>query len=67
MAKYSYEFKKKIVMEYLNGGGGTGYLTKKYGVASSTDIKKWIKNYNVFVMMGYGDLENKKNILLKRS
>lgn len=48
MAKYSYEFKKKIVMEYLNGGGGTGYLAKKYGVASSTDIKKWIKNYSVF-------------------
>ena len=31
MAKYSYEFKHKIVMEYLSGQGGYEYLGKKYG------------------------------------
>ena len=30
MAKYSYEFKKKIVKAYLNCEGGYKYLSKKY-------------------------------------
>ncbi len=29
MAKYSFEFKKKIVKEYLNGEGGYRYFCKK--------------------------------------
>ena len=29
MAKYSYEFKKMVVTEYINGEGGIKYLTKK--------------------------------------
>lgn len=29
MAKYSYEFKLKVVQEYLNGEGGYNYLCKK--------------------------------------
>ena len=28
MAKYSYEFKLKVVQEYLNGEGGYNYLCK---------------------------------------
>ena len=39
MAKYSFEFKKKIVNAYLNGEGGYMYLTKKYGVKASTPLK----------------------------
>ena len=30
MAKHSFEFKKKVVLEYLDGKGGTPYLSKKY-------------------------------------
>ncbi len=30
MSKYSFDFKKKVVMEYLNGEGGWDYLTEKY-------------------------------------
>lgn len=30
MAKYSFEFKKKVVLEYINGEGGTQYLSTKY-------------------------------------
>jgi hypothetical protein len=28
MSKYSFEFKKKVVLAYLNGEGGYGYLLK---------------------------------------
>ena len=48
MAKYSYEFKKKIVMEYLNGEGGKPFLAKKYGVPAESNIKKWVDNYKTF-------------------
>lgn len=48
MAKYSFEFKKKVVMEYLNGKGGTCYLSKIHGISSSgnnTILRKWINAY----------------------
>lgn len=35
MAKYSFEFKKKVVVEYLQGKGGMCYLSKKYGISST--------------------------------
>ena len=45
MAKHSFEFKKKVVLEYLNGCGGTPYLSKKYNLGSTTQLRKWIKAY----------------------
>lgn len=48
MAKYSYEFKKKVVQEYLDGKGGVTYLSKKYNIASKRDLQKWISAYNEF-------------------
>ncbi len=45
MAKHSFEFKKKVVSEYLNGCGGTLYLSKKYNLGSTTQLRKWIKAY----------------------
>ena len=47
MAKYSYEFKKKIVDAYLRGEGGYDYLSSVYGPQKS-DIEKWVKNYQSF-------------------
>ncbi len=32
MAKHSFEFKKKVVLEYLDGKGGVKYLSKRYGL-----------------------------------
>ena len=32
MAKYSFEFKKKVVLEYLDGKGGALYLFKYMGL-----------------------------------
>ena len=45
MAKHSFEFKKKVVLEYLNGCGGTLYLSKKYNLGSNTQLRRWIKAY----------------------
>ena len=48
MTKHSFEFKKKIVLEYLNGKGGILYLSKKYGLSSKSQLHKWAKNYKAF-------------------
>ena len=48
MAKYSFEFKKKVVLEYMAGGGGTAYLSKKYCLGSNTQLRKWINAYKEF-------------------
>ncbi len=48
MAKHSIEFKKKIVLEYLDGKGGLPYLSKKYGLGSNSQLRKWIDAYNAF-------------------
>lgn len=45
MAKHSSEFKKKIVLEYLDGKDGLKYLSKKYGLGSDSQLRKWINVY----------------------
>jgi transposase len=45
MAKYSYEFKKKIVQEYLAGNDSATYLANKYNIPHDSVVKQWIKNY----------------------
>ena len=40
MAKYSYELKKKIVEEDLNGNAGHKILAKKYQIGES-QIRRW--------------------------
>ena len=45
LAKYSYEFKRKIVEEYLEGACSYKYLTKKYQVKSDSTIRKWVNTY----------------------
>ena len=44
MAKYSFEFKMKVVSEYLNGECGQESLAKKYGIHHSV-IERWIASY----------------------
>lgn len=48
MAKHSFEFKKKVVLEYMDGKGGTPHLSKKYGLSSDSQLRKWINAYNAF-------------------
>jgi transposase len=59
MAKYSFEFKKKVVQAYLKGEGGSHYLSSKYGVPAHKSIQQWIKSYKE-----YGDeglMRSRKN------
>ena len=55
MAKYSFEFKRVVVMEYLSGQGGWEYLEKKHGVPQSV-IRRWVANYR-----HYGEDSLKRN------
>ncbi|WP_242850839.1 IS3 family transposase [Clostridium algidicarnis] len=47
MAKYDYEFKKRIVNSYMNGEGGKNFLANKYGVKSSRDVMKWVNDFRI--------------------
>ena len=48
MAKYSFDFKKEVVLAYLNGEGGYRYLAQLYGIPSKHRIEEWVCNYNAF-------------------
>ena len=48
MAKYSFEFKKMVVNEYLNGKGSTRELARKFHIGNNDNkqIVKWVAAYN---------------------
>src|SRR5690625_2296026 len=46
--KYSYEFKLKIVQEYLNGTLGYTLLSKKYNIPSKSQLQKWVNQYKKY-------------------
>ena len=48
MAKYNFEFKKKIVLEHQSSGVSSKTLAKKYNVKSDKQIRQWIHNYDEF-------------------
>ena len=48
MSKYSYEFKKNVVMSYLNGEGDYTYLANFYSIPSKTRIREWVAAYQKF-------------------
>jgi len=48
MAKYSYEFKKQVVNEYLEGQGGYDFLTAKYNLGTDSQIRRWVAAYKEF-------------------
>lgn len=59
MAKYNYEFKKRVVQAYLDGEGGVQYLAGTYGVPAESNIRQWINAYRE-----YGDdglMRSRKN------
>ena len=59
MSKYSFEFKKKVVLAYLYGEGGYGYLYKTSGVPAKRNIEQWVHNYQTFGDEGL--LRSRKN------
>lgn len=48
MAKYSFEFKEKVVQAYLNGEGGWMFIANKYGIPSTTPIRQWVAAYQKY-------------------
>ena len=35
-------------MDYINGGGGTQFLAKKYGIPNHAQIQRWVASYKKF-------------------
>lgn len=58
MIKHSYEFKKKLVLEYLKNQGSYNFIAHKYGMASSSQLKRWVTAYNNFGNTGLKRLES---------
>ena len=48
MAKYSFEFKKQVVCEYLSGNGSSNSLAKKHGIPQGKMVRNWINTYREF-------------------
>ena len=61
MAKYSFEFKKEIVVAYLSGKGGFGSLAKDYGIPNKSQIYRWVKAYQKLGDDGLRRSQNKNN------
>lgn len=56
MAKYSTEFKTKVVKEYLESNTSYKTLSNKYCIPSESIIRKWV---NAYKSQGYGLWRNK--------
>lgn len=48
MAKYSDEFKLKVVRAYLEGSLGYKALAKAFNISSESQIKRWVRAYKEF-------------------
>lgn len=46
--KFSSEYRRKVVLDYLNRGGGSIELAKKYGIGSHQTILDWVNRYKKF-------------------
>ena len=58
MAKYSYEFKQKVVSEYLKGGIGYKKLAKKHSIPSHENVRQWV---NAFTGIGSESIKRSRN------
>ena len=48
MAKYSFEFKLKVVKDYLEGKGGYKHLASSHGVKNERQVRNWVNSYREF-------------------
>ena len=65
MAKYSTEFKKKIVDEYLKGNIGYRNLAKKYNTPGSKQIETWVAAFQRLGTEGISRSRQKKSYSFK--
>ena len=61
MPKYSYDFKKKVVTEYMNGEGGLRALVKKHQLPNQRTLEVWIAAYKQFGDKGLLRSRERKN------
>ncbi|HEY0221445.1 MAG TPA: transposase [Lactovum miscens] len=57
MAKYSFEFKLRVVNDYLSGVGGYQFLRDKYGLPNLEMVQKWV---NAYKQLGVSGLQRKR-------
>ena len=48
MTKYNFEFKKKVVLEYINENISIRLLAKKYAIKSHNNIEIWVAKYKKY-------------------
>jgi transposase len=48
VAKYSFEFKRKVVQEYLDGKGSFQTIAKQYNIPNDTQVVRWVHAYKEF-------------------
>ena len=60
MAKYSEEFKLKVVKEYLDGSLGCVSLAKKHDIPNHSQIQRWIRAYEAFGIDGLRRKQSKR-------
>jgi transposase len=58
-SKYTYEFKKQVVNDYLNNEGGYRYITAKYSVSDKRLVRLWVANYKKYGDSGLFRSRNK--------
>ena len=46
LCRYTAEFKKKVVLDYLSGGGSGQSIAVKYGIHAESTVLKWVRQYN---------------------
>ena len=61
MAKYTYEFKKKVVTDYLNGKGGYRSICKANNITGKTTLETWVSAYKEFGDEGLKRSRQKNN------
>ena len=49
---YTFEFKLKVVMDYLNNEGGYGFLARKYEISQESLVRNWVNSYTEFGVEG---------------
>lgn len=47
MAKYTLQFKRKVIQEYLDGKGGYKALAEKFGVKTKSQVQNWVNTYQL--------------------
>ncbi|MET1012911.1 MAG: transposase [Paenisporosarcina sp.] len=60
MAKYSDEFKLKVVKEYLEGSLGYKPLARAFNISTESQIKRWVRAYKEFGEAGLRRISVKK-------